>query len=59
VNLEEYTFRFNRRNGTKKKNLLLEKVESLCVLDGSMWIATDNDGAGWTRMLDLGTAPKP
>jgi hypothetical protein len=41
----------------KEKNLLLEKVESLCVLDGDMWIATDNDGAGWTRMLNLGAVP--
>jgi DNA-binding beta-propeller fold protein YncE len=37
-----------------RKKLLLEKVESLCLLNGSMWIATDNDGAGWTRMLNLG-----
>lgn len=34
--------------------LLLEKVESLCLLNGAMWIAPDNDGAGWTRMLNLG-----
>ncbi|MDR2387656.1 MAG: esterase-like activity of phytase family protein [Deltaproteobacteria bacterium] len=43
----------------KEKNLLLEKVESLCVLDGNMWIAIDNDGAGWTQMLNLGPVPKP
>ncbi|MDR2180753.1 MAG: esterase-like activity of phytase family protein [Synergistaceae bacterium] len=42
----------------KEKNLLLEKVESLCVLNGVMWIATDNDGAGWTQMLNLGSVPK-
>jgi hypothetical protein len=38
-----------------EKKLLLEKVESLCLLNGSMWIATDNDGAGWTRILNLGS----
>jgi WD40 repeat protein len=42
----------------KGKNLLLEKVESLCVLNGHMWIVTDNDGAGWTQMLNLGPVPK-
>ncbi|MDR2301944.1 MAG: esterase-like activity of phytase family protein [Deltaproteobacteria bacterium] len=42
----------------KENNLLLEKVESLCVLNGDMWIAIDNDGAGWTRMLNLGPVPK-
>jgi hypothetical protein len=42
----------------KDKNLLLEKAESLCVLNGEMWIATDNDGAGWTRMINLGSPPK-
>ncbi|MDR2368503.1 MAG: esterase-like activity of phytase family protein [Deltaproteobacteria bacterium] len=42
----------------KDRNLLLEKVESLCVLDGDMWIANDNDGAGWTQMLNLGQVPK-
>jgi hypothetical protein len=42
----------------KEKNLLLEKVESLCVLNGVVWIATDNDGAGWTQMLNLGSVPK-
>jgi hypothetical protein len=40
----------------KEKNMLLEKAESLCVLNGAMWIATDNDGAGWTQMFDLGSA---
>jgi hypothetical protein len=38
----------------KEKGLLLEKVESLCVLNGEMWAAIDNDGAGWTQMLRLG-----
>ncbi|MDR2456628.1 MAG: esterase-like activity of phytase family protein [Deltaproteobacteria bacterium] len=42
----------------RERNLLLEKVESLCVLDGEMWIANDNDGAGWTQMLNLGPVPK-
>ncbi len=37
-----------------ERGLLLEKVESLVLLNGHMWIATDNDGAGWTRLLDLG-----
>lgn len=34
--------------------LLLEKTESLCLLDGNLWVAIDNDGAGWTRVIDLG-----
>ena len=34
--------------------LLLEKVECLCLLGGNMWIATDNDGAGWTQIINLG-----
>lgn len=38
----------------KEKNYLLEKVESLCVLKGDMWIVNDNDGAGWSRMINLG-----
>ena len=38
--------------------LLLEKVESLCLLDGDMWIATDNDGAGWTQAINLGPVRK-
>ena len=39
---------------SKSQGLLLEKTESLCLLDGHIWVATDNDGAGWTRMLNLG-----
>ncbi|MCF4152038.1 esterase-like activity of phytase family protein [Dethiosulfovibrio sp. F2B] len=35
--------------------LLLEKAESLCLFDGDIWMAIDNDGAGWTRMLNLGS----
>jgi WD40 repeat protein len=42
----------------KEKNMLLEKTESLCALNGDMWIAVDNDGAGWTQMLNLGPVPK-
>jgi hypothetical protein len=38
----------------KGKTLLLEKAESLCVLNGALWVAVDNDGSGWTQMLDLG-----
>ncbi len=34
--------------------LLLEKVESLCILNDDMWITIDNDGAGWSPMLNLG-----
>jgi hypothetical protein len=41
-----------------EKGLLLEKVESLCLVGSDMWIATDNDGAGWTRMLNLGPLPR-
>ena len=34
--------------------LLLEKVESLCLLGRDIWIGTDNDGAGWTQVINLG-----
>lgn len=34
--------------------LLLEKVESLCILNDDMWITIDNDGAGWSPMFNLG-----
>ena len=37
-----------------EKGYFLEKVESLCVLNGEMWIVNDNDGAGWSRMINLG-----
>lgn len=40
----------------KERGMLLEKVESLTVLDGDIWIANDNDGAGWTQVLNLGRA---
>lgn len=40
----------------ESNGLLLEKTESLCLFDGDIWTAIDNDGAGWTRMLNLGKA---
>ena len=38
--------------------LLLEKVASLALLNDEMWIVTDNDGAGWTRVINLGAPGK-
>ena len=38
----------------KDHGMLLEKVESLTLLGGNLWIANDNDGANWTQVLNLG-----
>ena len=44
------------RDILKERGMLLEKVESLTVFGGNLWIANDNDGAGWTQVLNLGRA---
>ena len=33
---------------------LLEKAEGMVVFGGDLWVVNDNDGAGWTRMLNAG-----
>lgn len=35
-------------------NYLQEKAEGMAVLNGDLWVVNDNDGAGWTRMLNTG-----
>ena len=35
-------------------NYLQEKAEGMVVLNGDLWVVNDNDGAGWTRMLNVG-----
>lgn len=38
----------------KEFNYLHEKPEGLVIFGGELWIVNDNDGAGWTRMLNAG-----
>lgn len=38
----------------KDFNWLHEKAEGMVVLNGSLWVVNDNDGAGWTRLLNAG-----
>lgn len=38
----------------KDHNFLLEKVEGITFWNDELWIVNDNDGAGWTRILNLG-----
>ncbi len=33
---------------------LHEKAEGMVVLQGQLWVVNDNDGAGWTRLLNTG-----
>lgn len=33
---------------------LIEKAEGMVVFQGDLWVVNDNDGAGWTRMLNTG-----
>jgi hypothetical protein len=33
---------------------LLEKAEGMVLFGGDLWVVNDNDGAGWTRMLNTG-----
>jgi len=35
-------------------NYLQEKAEGMVVFTGDLWVVNDNDGAGWTRMLNTG-----
>jgi hypothetical protein len=35
-------------------NYLQEKAEGMVVFNGDLWVVNDNDGAGWTRMLNTG-----
>jgi hypothetical protein len=35
-------------------NWLHEKAEGLVVFQGDLWVVNDNDGAGWTRLLNAG-----
>lgn len=35
-------------------NYLQEKAEGMVVFKGDLWVVNDNDGAGWTRMLNTG-----
>jgi hypothetical protein len=42
------------RDLRKDFNWLHEKAEGLVVFKGDMWVVNDNDGAGWTRMLNIG-----
>ena len=35
-------------------NYLQEKAEGMVVFNGNLWVVNDNDGAGWTRMLNTG-----
>ena len=35
-------------------NWLHEKAEGMVVFQGGLWVVNDNDGAGWTRLLNAG-----
>lgn len=35
-------------------NYLQEKAEGMVVFQGDLWVVNDNDGAGWTRLLNTG-----
>jgi hypothetical protein len=35
-------------------NYLLEKAEGMVTFRGDLWVVNDNDGAGWTRVLNTG-----
>jgi hypothetical protein len=35
-------------------NYLQEKAEGMVMFQGDLWVVNDNDGAGWTRMLNTG-----
>jgi Esterase-like activity of phytase len=38
----------------KDFNWLHEKAEGMVVFKGNLWVVNDNDGAGWTRLLNAG-----
>ena len=42
------------RDLRKDFNYLHEKAEGMTVHGGDLWVVNDNDGAGWTRMLNVG-----
>ena len=42
------------RDLRKDFNWLHEKAEGMVVFKGDVWVVNDNDGAGWTRMLNAG-----
>ncbi len=43
------------RDLRKDYNYLHEKAEGMVVYQGDIWVVNDNDGGGWTRMLNAGT----
>lgn len=38
--------------------ILQRRIEGLCLLNGEMWIVNDNNGAGWTQLVNLGRLKK-
>ena len=42
------------RDLRKDFNWLHEKAEGMVVFKGDLWVVNDNDGAGWTRLLNAG-----
>lgn len=38
----------------RDNNYLQEKAEGMVLFKGDLWVVNDNDGAGWTRMLNTG-----
>lgn len=42
------------RDLRKDFHYLQEKAEGMTVFQGNIWVVNDNDGAGWTRMLNVG-----
>jgi len=42
------------RDLRKDFNYLHEKAEGMVVFNGDLWVVNDNDGAGWTRLLNAG-----
>jgi len=42
------------RDLRKDHGWLHEKAEGMVVFQGNLWVVNDNDGGGWTRLLDTG-----
>ncbi len=42
----------------KEHNILQRRIEGLCIFGGDIWIVNDNNGAGWTQMVNLGKLKK-
>jgi len=38
----------------KDNNYLQEKAEGMTILNGNIWVVNDNDGANWTRLINVG-----